>query len=153
MFALDEFIQDIGLIAELALVAVKQGDEDSAKKLFNVIGLLDPVSTTKAMGYGLIAVHKMDIAAAQKHFNEVLKQEPENWRALAFTAFTHMLALINTSKTPLSNEQKRTHFEQSIEIANRVLKNEEVDASTKQLAQSILDWHRDLQGTASKMND
>ncbi|MBS0623309.1 MAG: hypothetical protein JSS62_01655 [Verrucomicrobia bacterium] len=144
MFSLKEYAPDLGLLAEAGLIAIKQGDEESAKKLFNAVGLLDSESPTKKMGYGLIALHKLDIQDAQKHFSEILKVEPKNMRAMAFIAFTHMLSVMGTTKTPLTDEKKIEHLKLASEFSNQVLNSNASDPSTKQLAQSILDWQQEL---------
>ena len=139
--SLKEYKQDLGLIAEAGLVAIKQGDERGAKALFQAVGVLDPDSTHQEMGYGLIAMHKLEIASALDHFATVLKQEPENHRAQAFKAFAHMLAVMNPDvKSQLSEVE---HLRQSALLAENVLKHTQ-ETSTKELAQSIVTWQTEL---------
>lgn len=140
MFNLKEYEEDKLLFLEMGLIAIKQGDEESAKRLFDVIGLIEPTSSLKKMGYGLIAVHKLDLAEAQNQFKEVIEQEPNNGRALAFLAFTHMLALMNEQ----SDSKKIERLKTGAELAQKAIDLSTED-STKQLAQSVLDWEVQLQ--------
>ena len=140
MSDLQEFNEDIGLLAEAGLMAIKQGDEESAKKLFNAVGILQPDSSTKKMGYGLIAVHKMDIKGAKKIFGELFEKDPNNRRAQAFLAFSCMLSLMMPGG---DDEEKKLALTEGAKHANEALAHAD-DASTKQLAQSVLDWQAEL---------
>lgn len=140
MVSLQDFKQDLPLLVELGLIAIKQGDEESAKKLFNAIGVIDPQNMAKKMGYGLIALHKMDIKNAQKSFDEVLKVEKNNWRAKAFLAFSHILAVLQEG----TSEEKRKSLQTGAELAMEVVAHADSD-TTRQLAQSLLAWEKELQ--------
>lgn len=140
MVSLQDFKEDLPLLVELGLIAIKQGDEESAKKLFNAVGVIDPQNMAKKMGYGLIFLHKMDIHNAQKSFEEVLKVEKTNWRAKAFLAFSYILAVLQEG----SNEDKRKSLQTGAEMAQEVIDNCDSD-STRQLAQSLIEWERELQ--------
>lgn len=140
----DEFKKDLPLFVEAGLVAIKQGDEESAKKLFNAVGVVDPASSMKKLGFGLIAIHKMDIKSGMKAFEEILEAEPENYRALAFLGFAHLLS---TLKVEGPHDEKAHSLRTGVEIASKVLEESD-NASTKQLAQSMLDWAKELQKKA-----
>lgn len=141
MATLQDFKDDLPLFVESGLIAIKQGDEESAKKLFNAVGILDPQNMAKKMGYGLIALHKMDINSAQKSFQEILQVEQTNWRAQSFLALSHILSVLQEG----SNEDKITALRTGAELAQEVL--EKSDASTtRDLAQSLLDWEKELMG-------
>lgn len=103
MATLQEFNQDIPLFVEAGLIAIKQGDEESAKKLFNAVGVMEPQGNSKKMGYGLIALHKMDIKNAQKSFHDILQSDPQNYRAQAFLGFAHILSVLQVA---LSNQNR-----------------------------------------------
>jgi hypothetical protein len=134
-----EFRDDLPFLVESGLVAIKQGDEESAKKLFNAIGIIDPQNMAKKMGYGLIALHKMDIRGAQKNFNEILAVEQTNWRAQAFLAFSYILSVLQDG----SNDEKKIALQKGAELAQEVLEKSDAP-TTRQLAQSLLDWEREL---------
>lgn len=144
MASLQEFKQDIPLLVEAGLIAVKQGDEESAKKLFNALGIIDPQGTSKKMGYGLIALHKMDIKNAQKNFNDILQVEPQNYRAQAFLGFAYILSVLQEGATV---EDKIKSLRRGAELASEVVAKCDTP-STKQLAQSLLDWEKELQEKA-----
>ena len=140
MVNLQDYNTDIGLLAEGGMIAIKQGDEQSAKKLFNAVGVLDPKSATKKMGYGLIAVHKMDVANSVKIFKELFEQDPQNRRAQAFLAFSYMLSLLDKHG---SEDEKMLNLKEGLKHAEEALENAK-DESTIQLAQSILDWKKEI---------
>ena len=139
MAKLEDFKEDVALLVESGLVAIKQGDEESAKKLFNAVGILDPQNLAKKMGFGLIALHKMDIPTAQKNFNEILHEEKTNWRAQAFLAFSCILSVLQDG----SNDVKIEALRKGAELSQEVLDHCDVP-STRQLAQSLLDWEKEL---------
>lgn len=141
MATFQEYREDLPLLVESGLIAIKQGDEESAKKLFNAIGIIDPQNMAKKMGYGLIALHKMDISNARKTFQEILQVEQTNWRAQAFLAFSHILSVLQEG----SSEEKKQSLQKGAELAQEVLDKTDTP-STKQLAQSLLDWEKELMG-------
>jgi tetratricopeptide (TPR) repeat protein len=141
MATLQDFRGDLPLLVESGLIAIKQGDEESAKKLFNAIGIIDPQNMAKKMGYGLIALHKMDIHSAQKSFNEILQVEQTNYRALAFLAFSHILSVLQEG----TNEEKIEALRKGAELAQEVLEKSDAP-TTRTLAQSLLDWEKELMG-------
>lgn len=141
---LELFKEDLALLAESGLIAIKQGDEASAKKLFNAVGILDPQNMVKKMGYGLIALHKMDIRTAQKNFNEVLQVEQTNWRAQSFLAFSYLLSVLQEG----GNEEKEVALKKASELSQEVLAKSDAP-STRQLAQSLLDWEKELMSKGS----
>jgi len=142
MATLQEFREDLPLLVEGGLVAIKQGDEENAKKLFNAVGVVDPQNMARKMGYGLISLHKMDIKTAQKSFQEILQVEQTNWRAQAFLAFSHILSVLQDG----SAEEKYKALQTGAELAQEVLDKSDA-ASTRQLAQSLLDWEKEMQDT------
>ena len=140
MTATKEFKEDLGLLVESGLIAIKQGDEESAKKLFDAADILDPGTASASMGHGLIALHKMDIAEARKHFNEILKNDKKDYRAKAFLAFTNVLSVLQDG----SDEEKMEGLKRGAELAQEVLEHCK-EPSTRELAQSLLDWENELQ--------
>ena len=135
----DEFKQDLSLFVETGLIAIKQGDEESAKKLFNAVGILDPQNPAKKLGFGLIALHKMDIPNAQKSFTEVISADKNNWRAQSFLALSYILSTLQDG----SDQQKIEALKKGSELAKEVLANSK-DESDKQLAQSLIDWQTEM---------
>ena len=61
MADLDVFKEDFALLFEAGMVAIKQGDEASAKALFQALSVLNPEHTAHELGIGL-----------QRGFSEVL---------------------------------------------------------------------------------
>ena len=140
MTALIDFKKDLPLFVELGLIAIKQGDEQSATKLFNAVALIDPQHETVELGAGLIALHKMELSKAQTHFKKLLGGEKNNWRAQAFLAFTYVLFIMEAG----SDEEKLKYLQEGHKLAQEVLERSD-EPSTRQLAQSVLDWEIELQ--------
>jgi tetratricopeptide (TPR) repeat protein len=136
----EQFKQDLPLLVESGLIAIKQGDEENAKKLFTAVGIMDPADTTHKLGFGLIAMHKLDIKNAQKHFNELIEADEENWRAKAFLAFSHVVSTLQDG----SPDEKIAALRKGADLATEVLQKCDVP-STRQLAQSVLDWEKEMQ--------
>jgi hypothetical protein len=84
----EELKNDFPLLIEAGFVAVNQRDEDSAKKLFKAAQLLEPESTAPRIGFGFIALNKLELDIAQKEFNDVLKKDTEHQLARAFLGIT-----------------------------------------------------------------
>jgi len=145
MATLQEFKEDLSLLVEAGLIAIKQGDEESAKKLFNAVGVIEGQGTQKKMGYGLISLHKMDIKTAVKSFEDVLQTEPTNYRAQAFLGLAHILSVLQEGT---SNDEKIKSLKKGAELATEVIQKSD-SPSTKKLAQSLLDWEKELQEKAA----
>jgi hypothetical protein len=64
MTTLEEFKQDFGILVESGFVAVKQGDEDSATKLFQAAKSLKPDHTAADLGFGYISLSKLELQDA-----------------------------------------------------------------------------------------
>ncbi len=141
MAEFQDFIDDLPILVEAGLISIKQGDEESAKKMFNAVAVIDPQNTSKKLGYGLIALHKMDIKNAQQCFLDVMEVEKENWRAQAFLAFTYVLSVLQDG----SAEEKMQALKRGAELAQEVVDKSDAPSS-QQLAQSLLDWEKELQG-------
>ncbi|MFZ0564615.1 MAG: hypothetical protein WAM28_00230 [Chlamydiales bacterium] len=140
MAGFQEFEADLPLLVEAGLVAIKQGDEESAKKLFNAVSVIAPENMAKKMGYGLIALHKMDTKSAQKQFQEVIQVEKDNYRAKAFLALSYILSVMQDG----SSDEKLKALQTGAQLAQEVVEKSD-SPSTQQLAQSLLDWESQLQ--------
>jgi hypothetical protein len=88
---LKEFDEDFPLLIEAGFVAVTQADEDCAKKLFRAAKLLRPESTAWQMGFGYIALNKLEVKEALRIFTKISKAEPYNYLAQTFLGLCHLL--------------------------------------------------------------
>lgn len=88
-------------LIEAGLVAVNQGDEDSAIKLFSAAQVLEPDSTAPRVGFGFISLNKLEIEKAINLFQVVVDQEPEHHLARAFLG----ISLAFDPKTRLKGEK------------------------------------------------
>lgn len=88
MNGLDEYKQDFLLLLEAGFIATNQTDEDSAVKLFKAAEVLDKKNSLIKIGFGYLALHKLELKKASSLFEEVLKEEPKNEMAKAFLGIT-----------------------------------------------------------------
>lgn len=88
MSILDEYKQDFLLLLEAGFVATNQTDEDSAIKLFKAAGAIDKTNPLTKIGFGYLALHKLELKTASSLFKEVLKKDPKNEMAKAFLGIT-----------------------------------------------------------------
>lgn len=79
-----EFQDDFPLLIETGFIAIKQLDGISAKRLFDAAAILRPKDTSSKIGLGYIALNKMELKEATKIFQEVMKAEPDNYKACMF---------------------------------------------------------------------
>ena len=137
MADLDVFKEDFALLFEAGMVAIKQGDEASAKALFQALQVLDPEHTAHELGSGLLHLHKMELTKAEVLFRAIVEKDPENWSAKAFLSLTLMMIVLQQGS---SFEVRRESLERCLQLADQVLESCEVE-STRALAKSVLDWH------------
>ncbi|AAC68262.1 tetratricopeptide repeat protein [Chlamydia trachomatis] len=140
MADLDVFKEDFALLFEAGMVAIKQGDEASAKALFQALQVLDPEHTAHELGSGLLHLHKMELTKAEVLFRAIVEKDPENWSAKAFLSLTLMMIVLQQGS---SFEVRRESLERCLQLADQVLESCEVE-STRALAKSVLDWHDGL---------
>lgn len=145
MTTLQDFKEDLGLLVEAGLLAIKQGDEESAKKIFDACDVLDDDGVQKAFGYGLIAMHKMEIPKAIESFQSLLKKDPENWRATAFLGFAYILTIFSDD----SATEKSANLKKALELSQKVLDNCK-EKSTLDVARSIQEWEKETQKIVKK---
>lgn len=121
----EELKNDFSLLLEAGFVAVNQMDEESAKKLFRAAQLLNPESTAPKIGFGFIALNKLELDIAQKEFTDVLNQDADNHLARSFLG----ISLCFNSKTRAEGKKM---------IQESMLKTE--DPSVKNLGSVSLEW-------------
>lgn len=88
MNGLDEYKQDFLLFLEAGYIAINQTDEDSAMRLFKSAEVLDKNNPLIKIGYGYLALHKLELKQAATAFEEVLKKDPTNEMAKTFLGIT-----------------------------------------------------------------
>lgn len=137
---MDEFKEDFVLLFEGGLIAVKQGDEKSAVKIFQALELLDPEHFASSVGKGLIALHKMRLDEALEVFGPLAEKEGDNWSVKAFLSLTHMLIVLRQERT---FDTRRDSLKHSFDLAQEILRECKVE-STCNFAQSLIDWHSAL---------
>ncbi len=117
--------EDYPLLIEAGFVAVTQADEDCAKKLFRAAKLLRPESTAWQMGFGYIALNKLEVKDAYKIFDKIVKKESDNYLAQTFLGLSHLL---------LKKEKKVGE-----DLIRNAMKKSE-DSAVKHLGEVSLKW-------------
>ncbi len=84
MAQLQKFKNHFILLAEAGFIAINQGDEDAAIKLFKASQLLDPSNLLPRVGMGYLHLCKLELKQAAKLFEDILAKEPNNEMAKAF---------------------------------------------------------------------
>lgn len=140
MADLEVFQEDFALLFEAGMIAVKQGDEDSAKKIFESLRVLNPAHYGYELGLALIDLHKMKLTAAEERLSVLAEQESENWSVKAFLAFADMMIVMQDES---SFDARRKSLERCVVLAHQVLAHCQ-EESTRALAQSVLEWHDSL---------
>jgi hypothetical protein len=75
---LEAYKKDFYLFLEGGFVAIKEMDEDSARKLFDVAKLLQPDNPLVYIGYSYIHLCKLELNKAEEFCKKALEYESEN---------------------------------------------------------------------------
>ena len=124
MSVLDEYKNDFLLFVEAGFIAINQTDEDSTIKLFKAAEILDKTNPLIKIGFGYLALHKLELKNAIASFEEVLKKDPKNDMAKAFLG----IAISMTPKNMVKGEK----------LLEETLKSD--DKEVKKLAVIALDF-------------
>jgi tetratricopeptide (TPR) repeat protein len=89
--SLENYKKDYILFVESGFIAVNQGDEDAAIKLFKAAELLEPTNLLPQVGFGYMHLCKLELKQACKIFEEVLSKDPSNDMAKAFLGISFSL--------------------------------------------------------------
>lgn len=95
---LQKYKQDYILFVEAGFIAVSQGDEDAAIKLFKAASTLDPQNNLPQVGMGYMHLCKLELKNACKLFEDVLQKDPSNEMAKAFLGIAFSLTPNEVSK-------------------------------------------------------
>lgn len=123
MAHLEKYKEHFILLAEAGFIAINQGDEDAATKLFKAAETLDPKNNLPKIGFGYLHLCKLELKQAAKCFEEILMVEPNNEMVKAFLGLSLSLNPKDTAKG-----EKVLH--ESVEEAN--------DPMVKGLANDVL---------------
>lgn len=125
MSSLQKYKEHFILLAEAGFIAVNQGDEDAAVKLFKAAEVLDPNNLLPLIGMGYIHFCKLELKQAVLIFDQILAKEPGNEMAKTFRGLA--LAL---------NPTELVKGEKALEEASKTSH----DPNVKNLAKSALDF-------------
>jgi predicted TPR repeat methyltransferase len=123
--ALQKYKEDYILFVESGFIAVNQGDEDAAIKLFKAAATLEPDNMLPEVGMGYMHLCKLELKQACKIFEDVLQKDPSNEMAKAFLG-------ISLSLTPNAVAKGEEVLEQVVTSSK--------DANIKTLAETALDF-------------
>jgi hypothetical protein len=128
MNQMENYEQDFGILVEAGFIAVKQGDEDSAVKLFKAAQVVNPQHNAPKIGFGYIALNKLEIPEAIEIFESIVNNENDNFLAKTFLGLCLML--------------EKTDMERGSNLVNEVLKGCK-DESVIQFAQETVRWKKE----------
>lgn len=88
MHHMHEIEKDFILFLESGFIAISQLDEHAARDLFAACKLINPHNTLLMIAEGYMHFTKMQLEAAAKTFEDILKKEPQNEMAKTFLGLT-----------------------------------------------------------------
>lgn len=132
----EQLNEDFGLFIEAGFLAVKQLDEQSARRLFYAAQELRPESTAPDIGLGYIALNKLEVKEATEAFLKVTEKEPENHLAQTFLGMCYLL-------TKTKRDEGKKIIKESVEKTD--------DPTIVQLGKIAMEWcESDLEKKDSK---
>jgi hypothetical protein len=102
---------------------------------------IDPKSSFADIGFGVISLYKFELPAARAAFEKILAKEPHNERAKAFLSLS---CLLSAMREKTATTEQIALLERAAKLAKEV-ESVAQQSSTRSLAQSILDWQKELQ--------
>ncbi len=90
---LQELKGDLPLMVEAGFIAIKQIDEDSARKCFYAAMVMDPEHSLPVLGLGLVSLLKLELDEAKKMFKMVLEKEPDNEMARSYLGVANLYTI------------------------------------------------------------
>ena len=90
---LREFAKDVPLLVEAGFIAIKQVDEDSAKKCFYAAMIANPEESLPVVGLGIVSLFKLELDEAKQLFNTVLQKEPKNEMARTMLGIANLYTI------------------------------------------------------------
>ncbi len=83
--------EDFPLLLEAGFIAINQADEQCAINLFKASLKMNDKSAAPHIGFGYVALHKLEMPEAIKHFSKAIEIEPENEMIKALLGFCHIM--------------------------------------------------------------
>ncbi len=117
---LSKFEDDFFLLLEAGFMAINQADEDSTVKLFKACELLQPENSLIQIGMGYMHLHKLELKASIKCFEDVLAKEPDNEMAMTFLGIALSLTpnKVSEGEKILEKSAKSSSDSQVKKVAN-----------------------------------
>lgn len=88
-----QFSKDVPLLVEAGFIAIKQVDEDSAKKCFYAAMIANPEESLPVVGLGIVSLFKLELEEAKELFNTVLQKEPDNHMAKSMLGIANLYSI------------------------------------------------------------
>ncbi|MDR3624770.1 MAG: hypothetical protein P4L16_06500 [Chlamydiales bacterium] len=98
--------EDFPMLVETGFIAVKQGNQQAAEKIFRAAQLLKPEHSAPVLGFGYIALNAMRLETARHLFSSVLKKEPENALAKVLLGFSYLVDKFTSIKKDAKTIEK-----------------------------------------------
>ena len=117
MSNLHKFQPQFILLAEAGFIAVNQGDEDAALKLFKAAELLEPKNPLPRLGLGYMHFCKLELKQAVSIFDKILEEDPQNEMAQTLKGLSLALNPSEITKGEKVLEETAKHA-QSPEVQN-----------------------------------
>lgn len=109
---LKEYAKDVPLLVEAGFIAIKQVDEDSAKKCFYAAMIANPNESLPVIGLGIVSLFKLELDEAKELFNTVLQKEPKNELARSMLGIANLYTItdegLKEGKELISEATKNT---------------------------------------------
>ncbi len=83
--------EDFNLLLESGFIAVNQADEQCAVNLFQAAAMINAKNASPHIGFGYIALHKLELQSAIKHFSKAIELSPDNEMVKALLGFCHIM--------------------------------------------------------------
>lgn len=92
MATLKDFQDDFVLLVEGGFTAVSHMEEDAALKLFHGAMALKPEHFAPKMGLAAVSLYKLETKRSTEILEEVIKEHPDNTRAMALLGISYLLS-------------------------------------------------------------
>lgn len=143
---LKSFASDVPMLVEAGFVAIKQVDEDSARKCFYAAMVIDPNEPLPVIGLGIVSLFKLDLDEAKKLFRLVLQADPHNQMAKT------MLGIANLYSITEDGIKEGKHLIDEVMQTTDQHDLQELAKSSQELMKEIKKKMRDLHPLQSSHN-
>lgn len=151
--AVSEYLvqEDFSTLVEAGFIAVKQGNQLAAERLFRAAQLLRPDHSAPVLGFGYIALNTMSLEMARHLFSSVLKKEPENAMAKVLLGFSYLASkftsLAQDPKQSLGGQGRKSEIDELAKTGEKLIQEalkESSEKSVHSLGESALELSKKI---------